>query len=88
MVISKDKLEKEIKEIIATISEKDETQITNDSHFVEDLEMDSMMALEVLAALEKKYSIVIPEDELPKITSINKVLDLVINNRGRRGGAK
>ena len=88
MVINKDKIEKEIKGIIVAISEKDESDVTPDAHFVEDLEMDSIMALEVLAALEKKYSIVIPEDQLPKITSINKVLDLVINNLGRKRGAK
>lgn len=88
MAINKAKLENEIKQIIAIISEKEEVEIASDAHFVEDLDMDSMMALEVLAALEKKFQIVIAEDQLPKVTSINKVLELVIDNLGRKGGAK
>lgn len=88
MAINKDKFEKEIKEIIASVSEKKEVLIISKARFVEDLDMDSMMALEVLAALEKKYHIVIPEDQLPKLTSIHTVLDLVINTLKTEGGAK
>jgi len=47
------------------------------AHLVEDLGMDSMMALEILAALEKKYKIKLPEEELPKITSVNRAIELV-----------
>ena len=39
--------------------------------------MDSMMALEILASIEKKYRIVIPEDTLPKFTSLNKTIEIV-----------
>jgi acyl carrier protein len=36
-----------------------------------------MMALEILASIEKKFKIVIPEESLPKLTTLNQTLTLV-----------
>lgn len=47
-------LENELKEIVAKIVEVDPEKITPEARFVEDLGMDSMMALEILAAIEKR----------------------------------
>lgn len=69
-------LEKEIKELIADIIELDPTTIDPNAHLVEDLGMDSMMALEILAAIERKYKIKIPEEDLPKITSVSRAIEL------------
>ena len=69
-------VEKEVRDLIADIIEMDPQQIDLDAHLVEDLGMDSMMALEILASLEKKFKIRIPEEELPKITTLNKAIEL------------
>lgn len=69
-------VEKEVRDLIADIIEMDPNEIGPDAHLVEDLGMDSMMALEILASLEKKFKIRIPEDELPKITTLNKAIEL------------
>ena len=71
------KLEQEIRDIIAEIIEKDSKAITPDAHLFEDLGADSMMALEILAAMEKKYRVVIPEEKLPEMTSLRKIMDMV-----------
>jgi len=63
-------IEQEIKGIIAQIIEKDPEEIKPDARFFEDLGMDSMMALEILAAIEKKYKISIPEDKLTQFTTL------------------
>jgi len=70
-------LENDLKKIIAEIVEIEPEKITLDANFVEDLGMDSMMALEILASIEKKYKLRIPEENLTKITSLNKVMELV-----------
>ncbi|MDD5044790.1 MAG: acyl carrier protein [Candidatus Omnitrophica bacterium] len=67
-------LESEIKNIIAEILEKDPEEIKPESRFIEDLGMDSMMALEILAAMEKKYKIAIPEEKLAALTNLNATL--------------
>jgi acyl carrier protein len=69
-------LEREIKELIADIIEMDPNEINPDAHLVEDLGMDSMMALEILASIEKKYKIKLPEEELPKIVTVNKAVEV------------
>ena len=71
-----DNLEQEIRILIAGIIEIEPSQLSPDAHLVEDLGMDSMMALEILAALEKKYRIKISEEELPSITTLNRAVDL------------
>lgn len=69
-------LESEIRSIIAEILEIDEGKITSDAKFVEELGMDSMMALEILASVEKKYKIKIPETYLTKITTMDSIVEI------------
>jgi len=69
-------LESEIRSLIADIIEMEPNEINPDAHLVEDLGMDSMMALEILASIEKKYKIKIPEEDLPKITTVNRAIEL------------
>lgn len=71
------KMEIELRLLIAEILEIDPAKITPKANFVEDLGMDSMMALEILASIEKKYKLRIPEENLTKITNLNKVVELV-----------
>jgi len=69
-------LEQEVRSIIAEFTEIEAEKVTLNANFVEELAMDSMMALEILAALEKKYKIRIPEDKLMKLTNLDETLKL------------
>ena len=51
--------------------------ITDDAHFVENMGLDSMALLEVLATMEKKFGVSIPESEFPNLTSIVKCAETV-----------
>ena len=73
MVKKTENLEEEIKSLIAEIIEVEPSQINLNTHFVKDLGIDSMMALEILAAVEKKYKIRIPEGYLPKMATLAEV---------------
>ena len=69
-----------IRELVVEIAEDmdvDEEKITDTAHLVEDLELDSMALLEVLASMEKKFDISIPESEFPNLTSIDKCTETV-----------
>lgn len=70
-------VEKDIRALVAEILETEPDKLDGNANFVKDLGMDSMMALEILAGIEKKYRIVIPEDLLPKFTDINKTVSIV-----------
>jgi len=70
-------VEQDIRELVAEILEEKPETIDGDANFIKDLGMDSMMALEILAGIEKKYRIAIPEDMLPKFTDLNTTVNLV-----------
>ncbi len=71
-------LEKEITSIVAEVTELDENEIweKRDADFFKDLEIDSLLALEILALIEKKYKVQIPEEKLVDITSLNATIEM------------
>lgn len=72
-------LERDILAIVADVTEMDEQELweNRDKHFMDELDIDSMLALEIVAIIEKKYRIEIEEEELLDITSLNATIELV-----------
>ena len=70
-----DTLKTELRALIAEISEKDE--IPDDKHF-KDLGIDSMMGVEIVAAVERQYQIKIEDDELDGFQDIDGAYALVV----------
>lgn len=69
-----------IRELISDIAEDmdiDESKITDDALFISEMGLDSMALLEVLATMEKKFGVSIPESEFPNISSITKCAETV-----------
>jgi acyl carrier protein len=74
----------EVKNLIAEIIEMEVDSIDNDASFVNDLGLDSLRALEVLAELEKKFGIEIPEEKLAELTTINKAISITLESLGQK----
>ncbi len=70
-------VENEIISIIADVSGYDEDEIRIDSHLVNDLEMDSIKAIEIAVAIEKKFKISIRDEDIPQITMPEQIITLV-----------
>ncbi|WP_249595320.1 acyl carrier protein [Peribacillus frigoritolerans] len=64
-------------EMIAEILEVEIEEIKDDTDLVEELDADSMMALEILASVEKEFQIKIAEEELQKFTSLNNIISVI-----------
>ncbi|WP_431044255.1 acyl carrier protein [Streptomyces sp. P1-3] len=73
----------ELRTLIADVLDVDEEELTEEANFVEDLGVDSLMALEVMVELEKKYSIKLGERELKKITCLRAAYDLIAKKLGQ-----
>ncbi len=67
-------LREEIRQIIAEVSEVD---IIPDATSFGELGIDSMMAIEIVAEVERKYKLSIPEDELQELTDLDRVVEKV-----------
>ncbi len=72
-------MEKEIAKLVSEVIEIPEADIKPDADFANDLGVDSMKAIEIVAVIEKKYKIIIPEKEIPKIRNLNQVIALAKN---------
>ena len=77
MSVDVNNFEQEIKVLIADVIEENAETLNNDALFVNDLGVDSLKALEVLAALEKKFRISIPEERLVDITNVTNAIKVV-----------
>jgi len=69
-----DDLKIKLRAIISEVSEVDE--IPDETPFKE-LGIDSMMAIEIVAEVERTYKLSIPESELVRMTHFSAVYDLV-----------
>ncbi|ASQ92139.1 MULTISPECIES: acyl carrier protein [Streptomyces] len=72
----------ELREIVAEVLEVEPEEITETGSFVEEHEADSLRAIEILARIEKKYKIDIPQSELPRMENLKAVYDVVANQAG------
>jgi acyl carrier protein len=72
-------MKEELRALIAEIAEKDE--IPDDVSF-KDLGIDSMMGVEIVAAIERKYQVKIEDSELAEVTTLNTSMALVQKKLG------
>jgi len=75
--MTNDKLEKEIKSLVAKVIKIPEEKIDLKANLFTDLGVDSLLGVEIFAALDQKYHIDIPEDKLREIQTLEDVINLV-----------
>jgi len=68
--MSENNLEKEIISIISDVSGFDVEEITLETNLANDLEIDSIKAIEITVAIEKKYKISIRDEDIPNIVTV------------------
>ncbi|ADI09862.1 acyl carrier protein [Streptomyces sp. NPDC000941] len=71
-----------IKEIVTDILEIDPDEVTETSLFKEEHDADSLRAIEILAALEKEFNVVIPQAQLSRMTNLEGVYEVVSEAAG------
>lgn len=64
-----------MKKILAEQLDIDESEITLESRFKEDLDADSLDLFELLTTMEEEYSIEIPAEDMEKLTTVGSVID-------------
>jgi acyl carrier protein len=67
----------ELRSLIADTIDVDLAEVTDDADFVNELEVDSLMALEITVRLEKKYGVKIEEAELAEVTTLESTFQLL-----------
>jgi acyl carrier protein len=70
-------IEKEIITIISDVSGFEPEEIKPETNFFQDLEIDSIKAIEITVAIEKKFKISVRDEDVPNITTVKEAVDLV-----------
>ena len=69
-----------VKEIIVDKLGVDESKVTNESHFIEDLGADSLDTVELIMQFEEDFNIESPDEDAEKILTVNQAYDYIKNN--------
>lgn len=72
----------ELREIVAEVLEMEPEEVADTADFVEEYEADSLRAIEILARIEKKYKVEIPQAELNEMRSLKAVYEVVARYTG------
>ncbi len=75
--MNENSLEKEIITIVADISGFEPEEITPKSKLAADLEIDSIKAIEIVVAIEKKYKVSVRDEDVPKISTVSDTVAVV-----------
>jgi acyl carrier protein len=72
-----DNLEKEVRALIARVAKVPDEKLTDESNLFSDLGVDSLIGVEIFAALDKKYGLDIPESKLRDVSTVRDIIELV-----------
>jgi acyl carrier protein len=80
--VTAEQIRGEVKRLIAEVTEREPEEITDTALFADELGVDSLMAMEVMVAVDKKYKINIPEDEFATIKNVDDTVAVVLRHMG------
>ena len=75
--MERSEIEAKVRKVLAEQLAVDESQVTPQARFAEDLNADSLDLTEAVLALEDEMGIEIPEDEMEKVKTVGQAIDLV-----------
>lgn len=67
----------ELHEMLAEVIDIEPELLGYDTHFINDLGVDSLLALEILVTLERQYKVELSEQDLQQIYSLRKLYELM-----------
>lgn len=82
-----EQIEKDIISILSEVSGVDVQEIKPDTDLAKDLEIDSIKAIEITVAIEKKFKISVRDEDVPKIMTLRQAVDLVSQLLGQKNTA-
>lgn len=76
-----DNVFEKIQDIMADTLELDPSTITMEANLKEDLEADSLDAVEVIMAIEEEFGVEIDDEVIPNIKTVKDLVEYIQNNK-------
>ena len=70
----------ELKDIIVETLNADEDKVTMEASLADDLQADSLDAVELNMAIEEAFGTSIPDEELPNMKTVGDIFNYLTNN--------
>ena len=74
-------IEGEVKQIVVEHLGIEESKVTPESKFIDDLGADSLDTVELVMAFEEKFNIEIPDDAAETILTVKDAIDFIQNKK-------
>jgi acyl carrier protein len=71
-------IQEELKNLVSLITRIDVSELSEEVRVREELSIDSLMAMEIVAACEKRFDIQIDEEQLFEIETVGEFYNLVV----------
>jgi acyl carrier protein len=70
---------------VAKIIKMEESKIDPDANIFREYGVDSLLGVEILAGLDKKYGIDVPEEKIRQVKTLNEIIALTKEQIARKG---
>ena len=84
--VTSERIRESVRAFVAKITELSPGEISDTADFSYDLRIDSLMAIEMMVAVNKMYKIEIMDDEFRAISNVNDAVAVVQRHLARDGG--
>ena len=74
-----------MKEVLSAELGVEDNKVTAEARFKEDLDADSLDLVEVVLALEEKFDVQIPDDEIAGVKTVGEAAELVLAKQAAKG---
>ncbi len=78
--ITAERVRQEVRNRVAELTEMEPSEVSDTASFIDELGVDSLMAIELMVALDKEYKIDIPEEEFREIKNVDQAVDVVMKH--------
>ena len=80
-----DETETKVIEIVSEQMGVDKSEITRETHFINDLNADSLDTVELVMEFEDEFELSIPDEEAEKIQTVGQAIDDIKANGSKQG---
>lgn len=70
-------LEQAVKEEIAKATNRNIEELNSDTNFFNDLGVDSIKAIEITVAIERRFKVRVRDEQIPQITTVSQAIEVV-----------